>query len=373
MKHLKKRLTKHIKNISKATLKKTMSALVLLFFAMAMLFQKDASTAELQFVWNADEVFLHNAPNAQWDYLFEDEWGQEVYQGQMSTGSTVTPSTDTTDTLDSLINPDEIGTVIGEQTSWTIYTGVLATWTLMTGTQKTWMIFTGSLDCTTPRGEQVKNKDFVLAYRQRKDVNTICDIEKRVCTNWTLLWSFTQNSCKDEVSYEYQKAEVVSYNQKILNEYVQPVEMTAEEKKAYNELIQPKDPANIWAEFDTEGKIDGKETPIDTRWTTNSPVITQPEVGQTPTQTKKSCTAPRWQKIQHGQFIKAYKAPRGFIDLPCDVQIRACVNGVLKGNFKYATCTYNNTTYADYLTAGSPASNTGFLFFERIKKVLRRR
>ncbi len=356
MKHLKKHLSKHIKNISKNTIKKTMSALVLLFFAMAMLFQKDASTGELQFVRNADEVFLHNAPNAQWDYLFEDEWGQDVYQGQISTGETTTQSTGATDSLEGLIQPDDIGSVLGEQTSWTIYTGHLFTWTLTTGAQQTGTITTGSMDCMTPRGEQVKNKDFVLAYRQRKDVNTICDIEKRVCTNWTLLWSFTQNSCRDDVVYEYQKTEVTSYNQKVLNEY-----------------IQSTNPVNEWAGFDTEGKIDGKETPIDTRWTTNSPVITQPEVGQTPTQTKKSCTTPRWQKIQHGQFIKSYKAPRGFIDLPCDVQIRACVNGVLKGDFTYATCTYNNTTYADYLTAGSPASNTGFLFFERIKKVLRRR
>ena len=73
MKRLKKHLEKHIRNISKDAIKKTMSALVLLFFAMAMLFQKDASTAELQFVRNVDEVFVHNAPNAQWDYLFEDE------------------------------------------------------------------------------------------------------------------------------------------------------------------------------------------------------------------------------------------------------------------------------------------------------------
>jgi len=73
MKHLKKHLSKHIKNINKDVMKKSMSTLVLLFFAMVMLFQKDISTTELQFVRNDDEVFLHNAPNTQWDYLFENE------------------------------------------------------------------------------------------------------------------------------------------------------------------------------------------------------------------------------------------------------------------------------------------------------------
>jgi hypothetical protein len=40
---------------------------------MTMLFQKDIQTTELQFVWNMDETFIHNAPNTQRDYLFEDE------------------------------------------------------------------------------------------------------------------------------------------------------------------------------------------------------------------------------------------------------------------------------------------------------------
>jgi hypothetical protein len=43
----------------------------------------------------------------------------------------------------------------------------------------------------------------------------------------------------------------------------------------------------------------------------------------------------------------------------------------LKGAFTYSKCTFNNTTYADYLKAWSPASSTGFLFFQRIQKTLR--
>ena len=75
MKHIKK----HIKNISKQGMKKILSGLVILFFAMVMIFQR-TETTPLQFVRNMDEEFLHNAPNTQRDYLFEDEQGQEVYQ-----------------------------------------------------------------------------------------------------------------------------------------------------------------------------------------------------------------------------------------------------------------------------------------------------
>jgi len=327
-------------------MKKGLTTLVLLFFAMVMIFQKDSPKTGLQFVRNDSEVFVHNAAQ-QRDYLFQNESWQTTYQGQMNTGAT---TTGTMDTIDSLINPNEIDQLIGSSQS-----GQLYTWTMNTGIVQSGILITWSLDCITPRDEEVKNQDFVLAYEQRKDVNTICNIEKRVCMSGVLWGTFVQGSCKEDVVYVYRKAEVISYNQKILNDYIQPTQ-----------------PVNAGAEFDTEGKIDTTEIPTNSRGTTNSPVTTEPEVTQSPAPVKKSCTTPRGQTIKHGQFIKAYKAPRGFIDLPCNVEIRACVNGNLKGTFKYSKCTFNNTTYADYLTTGSPTSSTGFLFFERIKSILRR-
>ncbi len=364
MKHIKK----HIKNISKQGMKKILSGLVILFFAMVMIFQR-TETTPLQFVRNMDEEFLHNAPNTQRDYLFEDEQGQEVYQWQLWTWSTDT--TTTSDNIDTLVNPNELEDLFDDliNNSGQRYTGnIISTWVQ----QKTWITSTWSLDCIAPWGEKVKNKDFILAYEQRKDVNTICNIEKRVCMNGILGGSFKQESCKDDIVYEYNKAEIVSYNQKILNEYIQPIEMTKEEQKAYNELIQPKPPMNSWAEFNTQGQLQPEKEPTTSRWTTSTQVTTQPEVEQESTPSKKSCSAPRWQKINHGQFVKAYKAPRGFVDLACEVELRACVDGTLKGNFRYATCAFNNTTYSEYLNAGSPTSNTGFLFFERIKNIFRR-
>ena len=211
------------------------------------------------------------------------------------------------------------------------------------------------LNCTTPWKEEVQDKDFVLAYEQRTDVSSMCNIEKRTCTNGKLWWSFTQGSCKEDVNYSYRETEVVSYNQKIINEY-----------------IQPTSPVNAWAEFNNEGKINTTEKPIDTRGTSNKPTKTTSWVIQSPLPIKANCTTPRGQDIEHGQFIKAYKAPRGFIDLTCNVEIRACVNGNLKGTFMYSKCTFNNTSYTEYLKAWSPASNTGFLFFQRIKSVLKR-
>lgn len=58
----------------------------------------------------------------------------------------------------------------------------------------------------------------------------------------------------------------------------------------------------------------------------------------------------------HGHFVKAYKAPLGLIDMPCEVELRLCSNGVLKGYFANRTCTFKNMTYRDYLV-GNPNVN----------------
>ncbi len=274
----------------------------------------------MNFVRNDDEVFVHNAPNQQWDYLFQDTSGQQVISGIFQTQT------------------EEIY-------SWIISTGIQ---TIATPT-------TGLLDCITPRGETVKNNDFVLGYEERSDVNTICNIQKRICSNGVLWGTFSQQSCQENAIYDYTKAPVISYNQKILNDY-----------------IQPTTPINVWAAFNNEGKINSQEQPTDVQGTSNWSVTTTPQVAQSPWPTQVNCTTPRGQKIKNGQFVKAYKAPRGFIDLPCNVEIRACVNGKMKGSYTNAGCKYNNTTYTDYLKAGSPSSNTWFLFFQRIKSALKR-
>lgn len=350
MKHLKKRIQKHYNKIPKKYIRRGTAFLVIVLFSMTLLFQKDTWEKEMQFVWNMNEEFLHNAPNTQRDYLFENEWGEEIYQW------TLTGTPNTTIDTQPLIPTEDIEDLLSElqeQTgtiqTWWIYSGTIqtTTWTTEETKNTTW-----SLDCITPRGKIIKNKDFTLAYEQRKDVNTLCNIEKRVCLSWELLGSFEQRSCREDIVYEYQKAEVISYNQKVLNEY-----------------IQPTPPINSWADFNNEWKIDTPEVPTTSRWNTNNWIDQDPTVNQTNEPTKNNCTTPRWQTIQHGQFTKAYKTPRGFVNLPCEVELRACVNGELKWEYAYATCTFNNTTYEEYISAGSPATNSWFIFFQRIKRI----
>jgi hypothetical protein len=63
---------KLLQKINKDFMKKGITTLVLTFFLMVMIFQKDSPTSQLSFVRNTDEAFVHNAAQ-QRDYLFQDE------------------------------------------------------------------------------------------------------------------------------------------------------------------------------------------------------------------------------------------------------------------------------------------------------------
>lgn len=77
--------------------------------------------------------------------------------------------------------------------------------------------------CITPRGQTIADKDFVLAYQQRDDVSTICNVERRICDDGTLEGSYTQEACQEDIVYEYEKnKDIKSYNQPIVNPLVQP-------------------------------------------------------------------------------------------------------------------------------------------------------
>ncbi len=77
--------------------------------------------------------------------------------------------------------------------------------------------------CFLPWGGTIAHGENVLAYQQRDDVNTLCNVERRICDDGKLLWSFTQKSCKEHVVYEYSKEIILPHNEKNIDPLVQPV------------------------------------------------------------------------------------------------------------------------------------------------------
>jgi len=186
--------------------------------------------------------------------------------------------------------------------------------------------------CITPWWEYLAHWDFVLAYEQRKDVDNLCNVQRRFCFDWKLNWTYLQKSCKEHTVYSYIKPEAISYTQKQIDDFV-----------------QPNQPSLSWANFDTHGKINWNLDPIDVWWNAGSWRPSEfVSTSQTPI-SNKYCITPWGERVKNWQFIKAYKAPIWLIDLPCDVELRLCVSGQLKWEYINRTCTFKKMTYRDYI------------------------
>ncbi len=187
--------------------------------------------------------------------------------------------------------------------------------------------------CLTPWGYEIDHGASVLAYEQRADAPHICNLQRRTCKNGKLSGSFTQSSCDESLNGNIKNLPYHTYNTQDLGEFIQP----------------SKNPINENADFNLEGKINDPQSPILIAWTPNDE--TSDEANEVPQQQnpRKYCQAPRGEKVQAGQFVKAYRFKNGFTDIPCKVQLRLCVDGELEGSYDEATCQPWETSYEDFL------------------------
>lgn len=184
-------------------------------------------------------------------------------------------------------------------------------------------------NCVSPSGDTIVHGDFIIAYQQREDVSTICNVEKRYCNDGTLLGSYTQEFCDEKTTYYYNRVIPTSENEFIPSEYVQPSE-----------------PVNANAEFNSQGQLNAPLDPT-TRWDeepSEAIVVNNAGIAQT-VLTYKNCRTPWDEKVLNGQFVRAYKANQWYFNRPCEVEIRMCVEGHLKGTFKYKACAYTGASY----------------------------
>lgn len=306
----------------------TIGFLVLSIGVILFPIKKTPIAVPTTFVRNIQQLGASHGAADQWDYLFEED--TQVYGGQLGTATgttTTTPTTPSTAPSSSLLNAMQQSFNQAIESNDTTYQG-----SFWPGKDTLPEDIIAPNDCTSPRGETVKHADFVLAYQQRTDVTSMCNIERRICNNGTLQGSYTQKSCKENIVYEYEKVQPVSYNEPVINP-----------------LIQWEEPSNAGGDFNTQGQLAADKKPTTMRWTTTTSTTTSNNGTSQTTDYKQSCLTPRGTQVNHGQFVKAYKSSVGLLDVPCETELRLCVDGTLKGNFTNKKCTFQDMTYNDYL------------------------
>lgn len=218
-------------------------------------------------------------------------------------------------------------------------------------------------DCETPRWVKIKDKESILAYEQRSDTPDICNVQRRTCNNWILDGSFTQPACNEKVTYTYNRSNNIDKEEGSTVTYTKKAVLSHNDV-AKNELIQtPKYTKNEWAKYDKNWKlVKWSEEPTTVIGKNEEPTISDIDSVEQINKTYYNCKSPRWEIVQHWQFIRAYELPYWFTNASCNVELRLCVDWELKWSYTYKDCEYLDVTYEEY--HGLSEDNQGLIHWE---------
>lgn len=211
--------------------------------------------------------------------------------------------------------------------------------------------------CSIPRWGSIKHGESVLAYQQRSDDPATCNVQRRVCNDGELNGSYTQSSCKELFGFNVEKQEVVAYNiPNSNNEYIQPTNINDNNILSNNRSegsnknftvnrFNPSVPVSSSAGWSYAGSsVQTNQNPV-----VKKPLYTNQSTSSSTIRDGTVCTTPRGEQVRNGQFVKAYKVDKWFSNLPCEVQLRYCVQTVLEGSFQYPSCQHYDIAVEDYL------------------------
>lgn len=210
--------------------------------------------------------------------------------------------------------------------------------------------------CMTPWWYKISHWDSVLAYKQMDNTPDICHIERRFCRKWKLSWTYTQQWCSINKNYTYEQR----WDVKVENEKKEEFKWWVKQNSDWSVTVKD---SEIWWAF-----VFDKLNDTYSDFSNSDNVKTEePWVEQT-TRPHWNCTTPRWEKVNHWQFIQAFKHENWFSDAPCEAQIRLCTMWKLMWTYTESTCKTWDTSFIDRVN-GSPTRDTySKEKIERVKK-----
>ena len=199
-------------------------------------------------------------------------------------------------------------------------------------------------DCMTPWWYKIVHWDSVLAYQQMDNAPDICNIERRFCWKWKLSWTYTQQWCSINQNYTYEQRWEAEVTQK-------PKESRYKTEQNEDWTVTVKE-EEIWWSF----VLDKPSKTFTEYYLTDNVRPEDEEVDQT-RRPRPGCTAPWWEKVEHGMFVQAFKHSNWFSDAPCEAQLRLCTMWELMWSYTESTCKTWDTSFIDWIN-GSPTRET---------------
>lgn len=200
--------------------------------------------------------------------------------------------------------------------------------------------------CRTPRGEIIGDKDSIVSYRTQIANNTnTCYAEIRICTDGKLWWSYQYKSCNYEVDGMIILADgtKIEIKKGASNSSQQLIDLSNYLKKRDSipdRYIQPVIVRNDTTPTLSQVKSQSmKNSTIKIKKSYNTDNLNQTIIRDSSgNRYHNSCQTPRWERVQHGNFIYAYNISQSSKDQQCISQKRACIDGKLSGSFTYKSC-----------------------------------
>lgn len=200
--------------------------------------------------------------------------------------------------------------------------------------------------CMTPWWYSIDHGESILAYQQRDDAPDICNIERRICRNGKLSWTYTQQWCYINENYTYSQWWEAEIN-------------TSSKKENPYETVQNSDwTVTVNKPLTTWSFIFDKPNPTYTDYTYNENNVREndKDIGLTKNE-YIGCVAPWWEQVKHWQLVQAFKHKNWFKDAPCEAQIRLCSMWKLLWSYTESSCKTRDTSFIDWVN-GSPTWDT---------------
>ena len=218
----------------------------------------------------------------------------------------------------------------------------------LTKSQTNWIIIIDDYaDCMTPRWYKIVHGDSVLAYKQLDNAPDICNIERRYCWNWKLSWTYTQQWCSINKNYSYEIIWQANTPQKWKDE--KEFKWWTRQNPDWTVTVK-NNGTWLWFVFERPNKKSSEFSYSD-NFRYEDEWIDQTD------RPHRDCTAPRWEKIKHGQVIQAFKHANWFSDAPCEAQLRLCSMWELMWTYTESRCESRDTSFIDRIN-GSPTWQT---------------
>lgn len=219
--------------------------------------------------------------------------------------------------------------------------------------------------CMTPWWYKIEHWESVLAYQQIDDTPDICNIERRFCWKWKLSGTYTQQWCYINENYTYEEIWWKATPNKTSQPDAKDNRISWSTKQNSDGSVSVKSD-EIWWSF-----VFDRPNNSYTEYLSGDNIRPDDEEVEQTSRPYRDCVTPRWEKVEHGLFIQAFKHENWFTDAPCEMQFRKCSLWKLMWTYTESSCRSWDVSFIDWINGVRSSEDYSKEKLDLIKKQIK--